>query len=271
MKQDIEYRVLTSVSDIKETLTMQKRIWSDSVAASLPEMMATCHNGGVVIGAFMDETMIGFCYGFPGYKGMEAYLCSHMLAVDPNYRDLGLGRELKLKQRDWAINYGYKKMVWTYDPLETRNAYLNLCKLGAYTKTYLPSYYGEMEDQLNQGLPSDRFLVEWELLSDRVTKAIAGSSLDSTKWQSYPLLSAWSLQGDYPRPGDLNDIQGDLPGFLVPVPRSIQAIKAKHPELAKEWRFAVRSQMMLMFSKGYATVGLLRNGASICYYVLEKN
>ncbi len=269
MKQDIIYRVLTSVSEIKETLSMQKRIWSDSVAASLPEMMATSHNGGVIIGAFMDETMIGFCYGYPGYKGTEAYLCSHMLAVDPNYRNLGLGRELKLKQKDWAVDYGYKKMVWTYDPLETRNAYLNLYKLGAYTKTYLPSYYGEMEDQLNHGLPSDRFLVEWELLSERVAKAIASFSLESTKWQSYPLLSTLSFLGEYPRPADLKDIQ-DAPGFLVPVPVSIQDIKVKNSELALEWRLAVRSQMLQMFAKGYSAVGLWRHDASICYYVLER-
>lgn len=270
MKHEINYKVLTSVSEIEETLTMQKKIWGDSVAASRPEMMATSHNGGVVIGAFMDKNMIGFCYGFPGYKGTEAYLCSHMLAVDPNYRNLGLGRELKLKQRDWAINYGYQKMVWTFDPLEARNAYLNLCKLGAYTKTYLPSYYGEMEDQLNQGLPSDRFLVEWELLSEGVKKALAGSSLGSTQWQSYPLLSEWSLQGEYPRPEALNEIQA-ASGFLVPVPGSIQEIKAKNPDLAREWRLAVRSQMILMFARGYSVVGLLRHDASICYYVLEKN
>ncbi|MDI6881100.1 MAG: GNAT family N-acetyltransferase [Desulfitobacteriaceae bacterium] len=270
MQQDINYKVLTAVSEIKETLTLQKKVWGDSVAASLPEMVAAIHNGGVVIGAFMDNNMIGFCYGFAGYKGTEAYLCSHMLGVDPNYRDLGLGRELKLQQKDWAINYGYKKMVWTYDPLEARNAYLNLCKLGAYTKTYIQCYYGEMEDQLNHGLPSDRFLVEWELLSERVTNAIAGSSLESNKWQSYPILSEWSLQGEYPRPGALNDIQ-DVSGFLVPVPGSIQDIKVKNPELAREWRFAVRSQMILMFANGYSAVGLLRNDASICYYVLERN
>jgi len=175
----------------------------------------------------------------------------------------------KYKQRDWAINYGYQKMVWTFDPLEARNAYLNLCKLGAYTKTYLPSYYGEMEDQLNQGLPSDRFWVEWELLSEGVTKAIDGSSLRSTQWQSYPLLSEWSLQGEYPRPEALKEIQA-ASGFLVPVPCSIQEIKANNPDLAREWRLAVRSQMILMFAKGYSAVGLLRQDASICYYVLEK-
>lgn len=269
VEKDIKYQVITDISEITETLALQKTVWGDSAAASLPEMVAAIHNGGAIIGAFLDKRMIGFCYGFAGYNGSETYLCSHMLGIDPNYRDFGLGRELKWRQRDWALRYGYKKMVWTYDPLEARNAYLNLCKLGAYTKTYIQSYYGKMEDQLNKGLPSDRFFVEWDLDSDRVKNAAAGLSIESEKWRNFPRASEWVLQGEFPKPGVLNDIR-DVPGYLVPVPKSIQVIKAEDMELARKWRHSHRNQMIRLFASGYMAVGLLRTEAHVNYYVLEK-
>ncbi|GGB69724.1 GNAT family N-acetyltransferase [Fictibacillus barbaricus] len=268
MQRIFSFDVVTEFDQLTEIVQLQKLVWGEEVITSLPQMVAANHNGGVVIGAFDAETqkLIGFCYGFTGFSSLSdaPYLCSHMMAIHPDYHNQGIGEMLKFKQRDWAIHYGYKKMVWTFDPLEIRNGYLNLCKLGGYVKTYIKDYYGFMNDKLNKGVPSDRFLVEWDLFSNNVINASVRIRNYSDKWENYELLE-----------DDFDDVYLESQaakhhsGYLVPVPPNIQQMKMDSPDLVKEWRMKLRKQFSLALSSGYFVAGMIR-GDRVGYYVLEK-
>ncbi|HKN21707.1 MAG TPA: GNAT family N-acetyltransferase [Terracidiphilus sp.] len=144
--------------------------------------------GGQVIGAFdsdlagdapagRDETLVGFVMSLPGLKsnsqGPQPYLHSHMLAVRPSHRDRGLGMQLKCKQRLEALSRGIRHMEWTFDPLEIKNAFMNIHRLGAISREYRVNFYGVSSSRLQGGLPTDRLLAEWELDTPRVEALLA--------------------------------------------------------------------------------------------------
>jgi predicted GNAT superfamily acetyltransferase len=179
-----------------------------------------------------------------------------------------LGQRLKELQRSWALASGYDKVVWTFDPLETRNAYLNLNKLGGIVKVYIENYYGELDDPLNGSMPTDRFLVEWELRSPRCENAIDGITPNVPRWSSYARLFDWVLEGEFPRPLTAPS-RSMSAACLVPVPRAIRDMKTANPELAKLWRFELRRQLTRSLADGYCVVGLWRTEQPVHYYVLE--
>lgn len=266
----LEYHTMTTAPQMVEMEDLQRSIWGESSISPVPQLMAAIHNGGVVIAAYHDEKPVGFCYGFAGFKQGKAHLCSHMLGILPEYRDWGIGKQLKLSQREWAIDNGYDKMTWTYDPLEARNAYLNLCKLGGTVKTYLESYYGDMGDGINKGLPSDRFLLEWDLRSERVFNSINVAPIERMEWREYPYVLDWELSGEQPRPVIRLGL-GDHAGILLSVPAAIQKLKQEHLAVAMEWRLALRNLCQEAFSQGYVVVGLLKNDEAVHAYVLERS
>jgi predicted GNAT superfamily acetyltransferase len=130
--------------------------------------------GGQVIGAFAGEILVGFAMALPGISQGQPYLHSHMLAVNPNYRNQGIGRRLKLFQREEALRRGIKRMEWTFDPLEIKNSYLNIARLGTIVRRYEPNFYGVSSSQLQGELPTDRLLAEWCLDSEWVCSRLAG-------------------------------------------------------------------------------------------------
>jgi predicted GNAT superfamily acetyltransferase len=269
MNGNIIYQLIVDIDDVNRVVDLQKRIWGPDVITTLPQLIAAVHNGGVIIGAYDDEKIIGFCYGFPCFKNDQIYLCSHMAGIDPNYRNLGIGNQLKFKQRDWALEYGYRKIIWTFDPLESRNAYLNLYKLGGYVRTYIENYYGSMNDPLNQSLPSDRFLVEWDIDSDKTNQNIQEQSQEIEIRQTYKSLVQYEVEDQLIT--SIKGIElGSENGYLVPVPKDIHLVKSKNIELAKKWRHELRKIFQESFSKGYKAVSLIKGSDSIHYYVLEK-
>lgn len=264
----ITYKEISRLEEVAEVVSLQSHIWSQDSVTPLAQLVASIKNGGVIIGAFENNQLIGFCYGFAGVKEGNFYLVSHMAAVKSEYQNLGVGFQLKVKQREWALAYGYQKMVWTYDPLEVRNGFFNLCKLGAYSKQYLPSYYGEMNDKLNRGLPSDRLLIEWDLSSKRVGRAINGvNRLTKVNYQTW---LNWEEHGGVPVPVE-RDVILNQKGFLVSSPLNIQELKKSAPDVAKEWRFSLRKVMTEALSKGYIVTGIQKRPESLVhYYILEQ-
>jgi predicted GNAT superfamily acetyltransferase len=265
----ITYKTIEDLADINDIVSLQSDIWSQDSVSPLPQLVASIHHGGILIGAYSDNRLIGFCYGFAGYKNGEVYLISHMAAVRPEYQNLGVGYQLKIKQREWAVAYGYQKIVWTYDPLEVRNGYFNLCKLGAYSKTYIPSYYGEMQDKLNKGLPADRLVIEWDICSHRVEKVILGV-MPYPKDHNYEILLHADQDTEYPNRIEKRSIpQGD--GYLVAVPTSIQLLKQTNLEIAKAWRLAIRDVISEALLDEFVITGVQKvPNSPIQYYVLEK-
>lgn len=264
------YKRIEQLEDIDKVVELQAEIWSPDIVSPKPQLLASVHNGGIVIGAYDGEKLVGFCYGFPGYKDGEAYLVSHMTGILPGYQNSGIGYQLKLQQREWAINFGYKKIVWTFDPLEIRNGYFNFCKLGAYSKRYIPSYYGELKDKLNQGLPSDRLLVEWE-----ISRPLEDSIFSFEKYQpntKYELLLNWNQEDEYPTPEPLEiRLEQNQHGFRVPVPSNIQFIKKHNTDLAQLWRYALRTTITKALLSGYTITNVDKESSSIVhFYILEK-
>lgn len=270
MQKTLQFKELTELSDIQEVVNLQLQTWGEEVLSSLPQLVAASRHGGSVIGVFDHNKVIGFCYGFPGISKLSQnpYLVSHMMAIHPDYRNQKLGEQLKFCQREWALLNGYEKIIWTFDPLELRNGYLNVTKLGGCVRTYIQSYYGQMEDKLNKGIPSDRFLLEWNLNSSTVRNAVKGEKNIKEHWQGYDLFLDYSMRNDIPVPLE-NNIMKIKKGILVPVPKEIQQIKAVSFDITFAWRIAVRNATQHLFEQGFSVKGVLIRD-NMGFYVFEK-
>jgi predicted GNAT superfamily acetyltransferase len=172
----VTIRKCEALEDMQACFALQKEVWKFSDADLVPVRMFVLANkiGGHVIGAFDGEEVVGFALAIPAARNRHLYLHSHMLAVRQQYRNGGLGRRLKLFQRDDALARGFELMEWTFDPLEIKNAYLNIEKLGAIARRYNPNQYGITSSPLQGGLPTDRLVAEWWMKSRRVERILSG-------------------------------------------------------------------------------------------------
>lgn len=163
-------RKCQGLDELRSCVALQKEVWKFSDADLVPLRMFVVAEkiGGQVIGAFSGNEMAGFALSVPGARGGHSYLHSHMLAVRKQHQNAGLGRRIKLFQRDEALARGFELIEWTFDPLEIKNAYLNIEKLGAIARRYSVNQYGLSSSPLQGGLPTDRLVAEWWLKSRRV-------------------------------------------------------------------------------------------------------
>ncbi|GGA18999.1 GNAT family N-acetyltransferase [Psychrobacillus lasiicapitis] len=253
-------RVLKTVDEMQLVRQLEEIVWG---MESIPvhQTLTAVKNGGLIIGAFDEEKLVGFSYGFAGYQNNEAYLCSHMLGIHPDYQLQGIGKKLKEKQLVVAKEMGYKLITWTFDPLESRNAYLNVTKLYGIVDTYIENCYGEMTGGINAGLPTDRLQIEWWITSDRVEKKWMPSNVifdnpfqTALSEQNLPILVE----------PDLFDLTSQ--GYEVPIPQQFQEMKKISPETAIQWRLQIRKIMQGLFSKGYALVAVRKTDESVNYY-----
>jgi predicted GNAT superfamily acetyltransferase len=177
-QSNIHIQPLTTLQDFERCVVLQIEVWGYSDGDVIPRRVFVVAQriGGQVIGAFEGDTLVGFAMSLPGYRDGKPYLHSHMLAVLPHCRNAGIGRRLKLAQRDDAIARGFDLMEWTFDPLEIRNAHLNIARLGVIVRRYQPDFYGPSSSPLQGGLPTDRLYAEWWLRSDRVAGMLRGDA-----------------------------------------------------------------------------------------------
>jgi predicted GNAT superfamily acetyltransferase len=265
---EISYRIITEVSEVQEVVKLQKTAWSQEMITSMPQMAAAILHGGIIIGAFDGENLIGFNYGFAGYDGCEAYLGSHMMAIHHDYRDRGIGMRLKFEQRLCAIRYGYRKIVWTYDPFEARNAYLNLSKLGGKVNKYISSFYGEDRE----GLPTDRFMVEWDITTEQVEEANVLQHEITSEKKNYPSLLTYTIDGENFTGIEYSNnhlLLGHIPGCLIPIPRMAHELKSAQSPLFLTWQSYLRCLCSEAFLLHYQVVSFIRGNGPVHYYVLE--
>lgn len=239
-------------------------------------------NAGVVLLAFDGRQPVGFCLGFWAYNEEDnRWQCaSHMAAVLPAYRGRGLGEKIKWAQRRFVQEKGFNLITWTYDPLETLNGSLNIRKLGAICQDYVPNMYGDLDDSLNRGIPTDRFRVAWWINSAWVNgrKERIPNRYTVEFIESHPHLAlnvAVLTETGLPA---VSDVQldritgGDDIAYFAPVPRHFQQIKKEDAALALQWRLATRVLFQTAFKAGYTVVDLIGDSdADFCYYILEKN
>jgi predicted GNAT superfamily acetyltransferase len=229
----IEIRPLTTLEHFERCVVLQLEVWGYSDGDVIPRrvFIVAQRIGGQVIGAFNGDTIIGFAMALPGYRNGYPYLHSHMLAVLPEYRNAGLGRRLKLAQRDDAIARGFDLMEWTFDPLEIKNAHLNIARLGAISRRYQADFYGPSSSPLQGGLPTDRLYAEWWLKSSRVTNLLSG------------------------KPQSIHSDE------RITVPQAIYQWKqdAQRRSLAQELQTSNREALQTAFGRGLAVVGYERD------------
>ncbi|MGA7460630.1 MAG: GNAT family N-acetyltransferase [Candidatus Korobacteraceae bacterium] len=175
----IQLRNCTEVEEFRACVALQKEVWGFDDIDLVPLRIFSLGPkiGGHAIGAWDGETLAGYAFAIPGMRNGHSYLHSHMLAVKAEYRNSGVGRELKLFQREDAMARGYDLIEWTFDPLEIKNAYLNLERLGAIVRRYNVNQYGISTSPLWGGLQTDRLVAEWWLKSRRVESLLATGQL----------------------------------------------------------------------------------------------
>jgi predicted GNAT superfamily acetyltransferase len=222
------------LEELRACVTLQKEVWNFTDAELVPLRMFVVADkiGGQVMGAFEGNAMVGFALSVPGVRSGHPYLHSHMLAVRKDHRNSGLGRRLKLLQREDALSRGIELIEWTFDPLEIKNAYLNIEKLGAIARRYNINQYGITSSPLQGGLPSDRLIAEWWLKSKRVETLL--------------------LTGKNPEFKGEDDIQ---------VPAEIYDWKAAPQTRAKAQQVQEgnREKFLRVFSAGFAVLGYERD------------
>ena len=179
----IEIRNCRELEEFRACVALQKEVWgfADNELVPLRIFSLAPKIGGQVIGAWDGQTLVGFAFSIPGTRSGYSYLHSHMLAVKDEYRNSGLGRRLKLFQREDALANGYQLMEWTFDPLEIKNSYFNLERLGAIARRYNINQYGITSSPLQGFLPTDRLVAEWWLSSKRVELLLSGGQPQTFK------------------------------------------------------------------------------------------
>ena len=229
MPEPPSYRVqlLEDIDQFRQCVEIQHLAWGFSEAETVPmrSLVVCAKIGGQVFGAVDDQGLVlGFLNAFPGYREGKVLLHSNMMGVRPECQNYGIGRQLKLAQREEALSRGINLVEWTFDPLEVRNARINLELLGAICRTYLVNVYGVTSSRLHGGLPTDRLVAEWHLNSTRVK-----SRLGSTP--SQPALSNGMAS--------------------LEIPLSIQHLKSTEPEAAARIQSGVRERMMDLFKRNF--------------------
>jgi predicted GNAT superfamily acetyltransferase len=240
----IVIRLCHDLEEMRACVALQKEVWNFSDADLIPLRMFVVADkiGGQVIAAFDGMEVVGLGLSIPGYRDGRSYLHSHMLAVRQNYRNAGLGRRIKLFQRDEALARGFELIEWTFDPLEIKNAYLNIEKLGAIAHRYNINQYGITSSPLQGGLPTDRLVAEWWLKSKRVESIVKG--------RKAPFESVKS----------------------IPIPAQVYEWKAKPAtrEKAKEIQDRNRDKFLKAFANGLAALGYERDDHGNGKFLLGK-
>jgi len=220
-------QLLEEIDQYRQCVEIQHLAWGFSEADTVPmrSFVVCAKIGGQVIGAVDEKGLVlGFLNAFPGYRDGKVFLHSNMMGVRPECQNYGIGRQLKLAQREEALSRGIDLVEWTFDPLEVRNARINLELLGAICRTYLPNVYGVSSSRLHGGLPTDRLVAEWHLNSLRVK-----SRLEST-----------------PSPATHSDGMASLE-----IPLNIQHLKSAEPEAAARIQSTLRERMMDLFEQNF--------------------
>jgi predicted GNAT superfamily acetyltransferase len=238
-------RHCTALDDFEQCVELQRATWRESIIVPSALFVVALETGGQVIAAFAGTEMVGFLMALVGIHGTgigEVFLHSHMTAVLPAWQNRGVGRALKLAQRDDALGRGIHMIEWTFDPLELRNGHFNLRRLGAISRRYIPNLYGITDSPLHAGLPTDRLLAEWHLDSSRVLRALA----PETRLPKDAALSSAAA-------------------VRISIPLDIAELRASDRPAALREQSRIRAEFQHWFDLGYTAVDFARDADGACY------
>ncbi len=282
----ITIRPINTVEHCQYFQELERRTWSNEDLDIMPihVLITVAKNGGVLLGAYASDGppelagLVGMTTGWYGIGKnhmtgqQQIKFCSHMAGVLPAWQGKRIGLQLKLAQRAAVLAQGITDWItWTYDPLYRANAVFNIHRLGAVCNTYYPNHYGEMNDALNVGAPSDRCQVDWYLQSERVLQTIeekaATSPAHSTEEKRQILPSAPS--GDFRQPLDA-ELRLDGTPLAVPIPDDITAMRRADQALGLAWRFYLRETLQKAFTAGYVMVDSVQLVGQGWHYLLDS-
>lgn len=241
MSSAIAVRKCETLAEFHSCVDLQREIWGEADLEVEPATLfvVASQTGGQVLGAFDGARLVGYTLAVVGVRNGGAYLHSHQTGVLSGYRDRGVGRSLKLFQREEALGRGIRLIEWTFDPLETRNAHFNLNRLGAISRRYEPNLYGITTSPLHRGLPTDRLVAEWFLDSPHVLAALSGDQA----------ITAGS-------------------SATISLPRELDRWKAEDPEKTKAVQREIREQFTNWFARGYAAVAVRLDPSGPTYVLI---
>lgn len=287
----VRIRKLTRYPDFEKLVDIQRRVWKHDEEDLTPvhQFCITSRMGAILLGAYVGEKLAGFVYSFPAVFKGKLIQHSHLLAVLPQYQGIGLGKKLKRAQREVSLKQGYDLITWTVDPLQARNANLNIHALGAITRTYLGDFYGrESALILGPGVPTDRLLMEWPIKEKRVeqrrknqieavdltlrVKALERMAEAGKNAEQRPAAAA-VISAARTNPGRAGFIPGkpkfglDESLILAEVPPDINLWRGKREPIAS-WQAGLRRVFEHYFRRGYAVTDFVYGDR--CFYVLSK-
>src|SRR5271154_5009892 len=237
--REIDVRHCSALAEYEECVRLEHAVWGEEIAVPSAVFVVAHHTGGQIVGAFHEGKMAGFTLALAAMRAGKPFLHSHMTAVLPEFRDRGVGRRLKLFQRQDALKRGIDLIEWTFDPLDLKNAHFNFVRLGAVARRIIPNCYGVTASPLHGGLPTDRLVAEWWLGSERVKSVLAD---------------------------DVRPMKGSPE--RVSIPANLAEIRESDREGAARVQNDVREQFQKCFAKVYAVTGLeSRDGGTD--YLLE--
>jgi predicted GNAT superfamily acetyltransferase len=253
-------RDLVTPEEFRACVQLQELTWGTGFSEKVPAAILgiAARMGGVVAGAVLpDGTLAGFVFGLTGLEDGIPTHWSDMLAVHPAHRGQGLGWALKMHQRDRLLALGVTGVRWTFDPLEAPNAHLNLARLGGVAREYVENMYGDSDSPLHRGIGTDRLIVRWELDSPRVRARLEGRDPGGAPGEAGPPVSVLKVQEEVGPEGEPVEVPGparlDLedPVLTLPIPRNLQGLKARAPDLALLWRERTRLLLRHYLDRGW--------------------
>lgn len=253
--------------------TLQQEVWEFADLDVVPRtiFVASREVGAVLVGAYDGSTLVGFVYGFPGFENGKAVHHSHMLAVKPEYRSSNLGYKLKLAQRDRVLAQGINQITWTFDPLQSRNAYFNFAKLGVIADSYRVDFYGPATSSFLHQAGTDRLWVSWLIESKRVRERLKDERKPSNlPGGARPLVEVGVDPG--PKMTASPDLRTEY--LVIEIPADINALQLEKPGLAVEWRKATRWAFSHAMTHGYIVEEFYRltvRDQSVGSYVLRRS
>ena len=248
---------ITAVEDAQTAnaaADLLRDIWRTPNGWPLPPevFLALGHTGNYVVAAYLDDVIVAASAGFRTGDAVP-HLHSHITGVTESCRHRSVGYAIKLHQRAWALGQGITAISWTFDPLHKRNARFNLAKLGGQLVTYLPNFYGEMLDEVNRGTPSDRALIEWDLVQE-VPQRGADSVVPNVADAAY--LVVLDADGNPSAAADLAGLVADASTLTIALPDDIESLRRTAPDLALAWQQAVSAAFGQALGAGWSVVGI---------------